>query len=67
MKFLICDEWKCIFTERSWRYLKEGNDDMKRCIRHGALICHEEHGRDKEEVRKRISKYDDSNGETEES
>ena len=52
MKFYICDDMDspCIFTQRSWLRLKESKVDLKRCIRHGALICHEREANDKSEV-----------------
>lgn len=52
MRFFICDSNKspCVFTERSWKMLKEGNGDLKRCIRHGQLICHEYVAKDKAEA-----------------
>ncbi len=52
MRFYICDDDKspCIFTERSWLRLKEGNLDLKRCIRHGALISFEREFKDKAEA-----------------
>ena len=51
-RFYICDhtESPCIFTEASWLRLKESTVDLKRCIRHGALICHEREANDKAEI-----------------
>jgi len=51
-RFYICEHSSspCIFTERSFLRLKEGNGDLKRCIRHGSLISYEREAKDKAEV-----------------
>lgn len=56
-RFFVCDysgkrSRPCIFSERSWLRLHEGNGDLKRCIKHGSLITGEEEAESKEALRK---------------